>query len=132
MCTSSMMYWSLYVFAYFTDQSTVVLEFKQLSSGTVLINDPIAILVLCCYSTTQNVNQITISYTLGFGCAFFVHLRYLTLTLLMAIIYKTHTKIDKINLGAFARAPYNFIKSLWRLLQITSHYPMTDRGEKTS
>ena len=68
----------------------------------------------------------------GLWVCFFVHLRYLTLTLLMAIIYKTHTKIDKINLGAFARTPYNFIKSLWRLLQITSHYPMTDRGEKTS
>ena len=39
--------------AYLINQSIVVFDFKQLSSGTLQLNDPITIRVLCCIFISQ-------------------------------------------------------------------------------
>ena len=64
------------VWTYLIDQSSVVVDFLQLSPDTDLKTDPIAILVLSCVVISQykafippifsqNLTTVTMSYTLG-------------------------------------------------------------------
>ena len=53
MCKSSIKYWSMCVLTYLIDQLSVVVDFLQLSPGTDLKNDPIAILVPSCAAISK-------------------------------------------------------------------------------